>query len=88
MKVGYARVSTNEQNLETQMDALQHAGCDKIISEKVTTRKETRLKLNEVLGWIRSGDILVCTKMDRLARNIREFLSIYEYLKRRREGNS
>lgn len=42
MKVGYARVSTHEQNLEAQIDALKKTGCEKVISEKVTSRKETR----------------------------------------------
>lgn len=83
MKVGYARVSTHEQNLEAQLDALQQAGCDKIVSEKVTTRKAARPKLNEALAWLRSGDILICTKMDRLARNIRELLTIADDLAER-----
>jgi len=83
MKVGYARVSTYEQNLEAQLDALQNAGCDRIVSEKVTTRKETRLKLNEVLNSVRPGDILVCTKMDRLTRSIRELLAIMDNLAER-----
>jgi DNA invertase Pin-like site-specific DNA recombinase len=61
MKVGYARVSTHEQNLEAQLDALRQAGCDKIVSEKVTTRKAARPKLNEALTWLRSGDVLIWT---------------------------
>lgn len=80
MKVGYARVSTHEQNLEAQLDALRQAGCDKIVSEKVTTRKEVRLRFNEVLSWLRSGDVLICTKMDRLARSIRDLLTIMDDL--------
>jgi DNA invertase Pin-like site-specific DNA recombinase len=83
MKVGYARVSTHEQNLEAQLDALRQAGCDKIVSEKVTTRKAARPKLNEALTWLRSGDVLICTKMDRLARSIRELLTIADNLAER-----
>lgn len=83
MKVGYARVSTHEQNLEAQLDALRRAGCDKIVSEKVTTRKAVRPKLNEALSWLRSGDILICTKIDRLARSIRELLTIADNLAER-----
>ena len=83
MRVGYARVSTHEQNLEAQLDALQQAGCDKIVSEKVSTRKEEREKLNEVLNWLRTGDILICTKMDRLARSMRELLNIMDDLTER-----
>jgi len=61
MKVGYARVSKHEQNLEAQFDALHRAGCEKIIAEKVTTRKEERKKLKETLAWLRPGDTVVCT---------------------------
>ena len=50
MKIGYARVSTHEQNLDAQLDALQRAGCGKIVWEKVSTRKEDRPKLKELLS--------------------------------------
>ncbi|MFC1833872.1 recombinase family protein [Thermodesulfobacteriota bacterium] len=80
MKIGYARVSKHEQNLEAQIDALQSAGCEKIASEKVTTRKEERPELGELLSWLRPGDVLICTKMDRLARSMRELLAIMDRL--------
>jgi DNA invertase Pin-like site-specific DNA recombinase len=83
MKIGYARVSTHEQNLEVQLDALRQTRCDKIVSEKVTTRKAVRPQLNEALTWLRSGDVLVCTKLDRLARNMRELLTIMDNLTER-----
>ena len=83
MKVGYARVSTHEQNLEAQLDALKRFGCDKIVSEKVTTRKAARPKLDEAISWLREKDTLVCTKMDRLARNMRELLTIMDDLTER-----
>ncbi len=83
MKIGYARVSKYEQNLEAQLDALQKAGCEKIISEKVSTRKEDRKKLREMLLWLRSDDVLVCTKMDRLARSMKELLLIIDDLAER-----
>ncbi|MBI5681502.1 MAG: recombinase family protein [Methanobacterium sp.] len=80
MKIGYARVSTYEQNLDSQIDDLHRAGCEKIISEKVTTRHQKRTELTELLCWLRENDVLVCTKMDRLARNIRELLEIIDNL--------
>jgi DNA invertase Pin-like site-specific DNA recombinase len=80
MKIGYARVSKHEQNLEAQIDALQSAGCEKIASEKVTTRKEERPELGELLSWLRPGDVLICTKMDRLARSMRELLAVMDGL--------
>ena len=83
MKVGYARVSTHEQNLEAQLDALQRFGCEKVVAEKVTTKKADRPKLNEALSWLRSEDVLVCTKMDRLARNMRELLTTMDDLTER-----
>jgi DNA invertase Pin-like site-specific DNA recombinase len=83
MKVGYARVSTHEQNLEAQLDALKRVGCDKIVSEKVTTKKAARPKLDEAISWLREKDALVCTKMDRLARNMRELLTIMDDLTER-----
>lgn len=76
MKVGYARVSKHEQNLNSQIDLLEKSDCEKIFSEKVTTRIEKREKLEEILSWLRTGDILVCTRMDRLARSVKDLLSI------------
>lgn len=83
MKIGYARVSTHEQNLDAQLDALQRADCDKIVQEQVSTRKESRPKFNELLSWLRPGDVLVCTKMDRIARSMRELLSCLDDLNAR-----
>lgn len=84
MKIGYARVSTHEQNLEAQLNALQQAGCERIIAEKVTTRQQEREKLKELLSWLRSGDVLICTRLDRLARSMRELLDITDDLAERR----
>jgi len=84
MKIGYARVSKHEQNFELQIDALQSAGCEKISSEKITTRKEERPELGELLSWLRPGDVLICTKMDRLARSMRELLAIMDRLEERK----
>lgn len=83
MRVGYARVSKHEQNLNSQIDLLEKSNCEKIISEKVTTGTDKREKLKEILIWLRSGDILICTRMDRLARSVKELLSIIDSLSSR-----
>lgn len=78
MIFGYARVSTHEQNLESQIDKLKLYGCEKIIFEKVSSRSEDRQKLQELLSWIREGDKLVCVKMDRLARSVKELTTFID----------
>jgi DNA invertase Pin-like site-specific DNA recombinase len=59
MKIGYARVSTEEQNLDLQLDALQKAGCEKIYQEKVSGMKTHRVELSKLLAHLRAGDVLV-----------------------------
>ncbi|MFS0882546.1 recombinase family protein [Metabacillus niabensis] len=69
MKYGYARVSTALQDLESQLQALENEGCDKIFSEKFTGTKADRPKFKEVLSLLKDGDTLVVTKLDRFARS-------------------
>jgi DNA invertase Pin-like site-specific DNA recombinase len=82
--VGYARTSTVEQDagLEAQLRDLRAAGCTRTFAEKVSS-VAPRMKLTEALGWVRSGDILIVTKIDRLARSLTELLRIAEDLERR-----
>jgi len=82
--VGYARTSTAEQDagLEAQRRDLLAAGCTKTFEEKVSS-VAPRAKLTEALAWVRAGDILVVTKIDRLARSLTELLRIAEDLERR-----
>ena len=82
--VGYARTSTAEQGagLEAQLRDLRAAGCTRTFEEKVSS-VAPRLKLREALGWVRAGDALVVTKIDRLARSLTELLRIAEDLERR-----
>lgn len=68
--VGYARVSTDEQSLNLQTDALTAAGCDRIIDEKVSAASSKRQRLEEAIKMLRPGDTLVIWKLDRLARSI------------------
>lgn len=71
MKVGYARVSTIDQELGGQVDALTAAGCERVFSEKVSGTSTTgRDKLQEAMDFVREGDALVVTRVDRLARSI------------------
>lgn len=71
MKVGYARVSTTDQNLEGQLNKLKEAGCDKLFEEKQSGKSaKDRPRLQECISFVREGDILVVTKLDRLARSV------------------
>ena len=77
MKYGYARVSTADQDLTIQIDALTAAGCDNIRQEKVSgTSIQGRDELNTLLEFLREGDELVVTRVDRLARSIRDLQNI------------
>ena len=66
MKLGYARVSTEDQNLELQRPRLKAAGCEKLFEEKISGAKRLRPELERLLGEIRKGDVLVVTRLDRL----------------------
>ena len=81
-KIGYARVSTTDQDLTVQLDALRAVGCDVIRSEKMSgTSREGRTELATVLDFIRTGDTLVVTRIDRLARSIGDLQDIVRQLK-------
>lgn len=69
MKVGYARVSSKAQNLERQLEILQNENVEKVFSEKIQGDNPNRPALNEMLNYIRDGDIVVVTELDRLARD-------------------
>jgi len=82
MKVGYARVSSRGQSLELQLDKLRAAGCEKIFEEKRSGGKGTkRLELAAMLDYVREGDTLVITRLDRLARSLADLCSIIATLK-------
>lgn len=76
MKIGYARVSTYEQNLDMQIDDLKKNGCEKIYEEKVSGSKVERPILQDMLKNLRSGDVLVVWKLDRLGRSLKNLLEI------------
>ncbi|MEP5610889.1 MAG: recombinase family protein [Cyclobacteriaceae bacterium] len=75
MKVGYARVSTQDQKLELQINELEKHGCEKIFREKRSAIKE-RPELDKLLGHLRSGDVVVVWKLDRLGRSLRHLIDL------------
>jgi DNA invertase Pin-like site-specific DNA recombinase len=80
--IGYARVSTTDQDLEIQVSALKAAGCEVIRSEKRSgTTTEGRAELQTVLDFLRPGDVLMVTRIDRLARSIGDLQDIVRALK-------
>lgn len=76
MKIGYARVSTEEQSLDIQLTALRKAGCKKIFQEKVSGTKWERPELHKMLEVLRAGDVVVVWRLDRLARSTKMLLEI------------
>lgn len=80
-KVGYARVSTREQNLDLQIDALMNAGCVKIFTEKSSGKKTDREQLHKCLEYLREGDTLTVYKLDRLGRTTKQLINLIEELR-------
>ena len=79
MIYGYARVSTSKQELKTQLEKLKAAGCEKIYQEKITgTNKDSRVELQKLMQAVQPGDIVKCTKIDRLARSIPDLRNIIQ----------
>ncbi|MBH0167212.1 recombinase family protein [Fictibacillus sp. 7GRE50] len=83
MIVGYARVSTADQSLDLQMDALNEYGCEEIFQEKMSGAKDDRPELNQALRMLRAGDKFVVYKLDRLARSTKRLIEIADELKER-----
>ena len=87
MKIGYARVSTDEQNLNLQRDALKKAGCDKIIADKGVSGSSTKRDgLDRTLRQIKNGDVLIVWKLDRLGRSLRHLIELIETLREKGAG--
>lgn len=87
MRVGYARVSTTDQNPELQLEALRRAGCEKLFTEKASGARDDRPELARVLkDVLRAGDTLVVWKLDRLARSLKKLIGTADELERAKIG--
>ncbi len=86
MKLGYARVSTDEQSLNSQCQRLSAAGCEKLFEEKISGAVRNRPKLEKLIEQLRKGDVLVVTRLDRLARSTSELLRIAERITEKNAG--
>ncbi len=80
MKFGYARISTSDQNLDLQIDALGREGCEKIFQETVSGAKTERVELNRLLEQVREADVIVVWKLDRLGRSLKHLVSLVSAL--------
>ena len=86
MLIGYARVSTHDQNLDLQQDALQKAGCNKIFVDEVSGTKAARPGLQQAMDHLREGDVLVVWRLDRLGRSLRNLLDLVAQLEEKKVG--
>jgi DNA invertase Pin-like site-specific DNA recombinase len=76
MIIGYARVSTDSQSLQAQQSALEAAGAERIFAEKVSGTVTDRRQLAKAIASLREGDVLLVTRLDRLARSTRDLLNV------------
>ena len=86
MKLGYARVSTADQDLSIQRDRLYAAGCEKLFEEKTSGARKQRPALERLLAQLRANDVVVVTRLDRLARSTFELLRIAESIEAKHAG--
>jgi DNA invertase Pin-like site-specific DNA recombinase len=86
MLIGYARVSTADQTLALQKDALEKLGCSKIFTDTASGAKAERTELNEALEYVREGDTLVVWRLDRLGRSLKHLIETITELNNRKIG--
>src|SRR4051794_20833287 len=86
MEIGYARISTGEQTLDLQLDALTTAGCGKVYQETAGGAKADRPVLEDVLSYLRGGDTLVVWRLDRLGRSLQHLIEVVALLAERGIG--
>jgi DNA invertase Pin-like site-specific DNA recombinase len=78
MQIGYARVSTDDQNLDLQRDALKGAGCERIFEDTISGAKADRIGLAELMNVLRAGDTVVIWRLDRLGRSLKNLIQLVE----------
>lgn len=83
VRIGYARVSTDDQSLNLQLDALRAAGCERIFTDKLSGKSRKRAGLDEALAALNAGDQIVVWRLDRLGRNFRHLVDIADELRER-----
>ncbi len=81
MKIGYARVSTDDQNEDSQIDSLESAGCERIYIEKCSGKSKQRPELERMIDALREGDIVVVQRLDRLGRNLKDLIELLDGFK-------
>lgn len=86
MIIGYARVSTDDQSLDSQTDALSAAGAEKVFADRISGSRRARPELDKMLEQLRDGDVVTVTKYDRLARSLKDLLEIVELICARGAG--
>lgn len=86
MIIGYARISTDDQSLDSQTDALSAAGAEKVFADKISGSRRARPELDKMLEQLRDGDVVTVTKYDRLARSLKDLLEIVEVIRERGVG--
>src|SRR5262245_31597313 len=86
MLIGYARVSTQDQNPDLQLKALKAAGCKKVFVEKASGAQRERPELKAAVEYARSGDTLIVWKLDRMARSLKQLIETIEDLEQRKIG--
>jgi DNA invertase Pin-like site-specific DNA recombinase len=86
MIIGYARVSTEEQDLGRQLDALTTAGCTTIYQEKISGTKRSRPELDKMLASLQPGDVVIIQKLDRLGRSLQDLMDLIKLFKDREVG--
>ena len=83
MRIGYARVSTQDQNLDLQKDELQQAGCERLFVDQMSGTRGERPGLQEAMSFLRSGDTLVVWRLDRLGRSLSHLLQVVQDLQKK-----
>ncbi len=81
--IGYARVSTGDQSLDPQVDRLKEVGCEQVFSDHASGKLARRPQLDAALAYLRKGDVLVITKLDRLGRSVRNLVELADILAER-----